>query len=56
MDGNGQKIILPPRGRYIGHSKHLRPDADPTFMQVDPGKPCGEYLRRFKQDPHFAAG
>lgn len=45
MDGNGQKIILPPRGRYIGHSKHLRPDADPTFMQVDPGKPCGASWR-----------
>ena len=49
MDSNSQRVIMPPRGRYVGHDKHLRPDADPTFMQVGPGKPCGEYLRRFWQ-------
>ena len=49
MGSQSEHIIMPPRGRYAGHDKHLRPEADPTFMQVGPGKPCGEYLRRFWQ-------
>jgi phenylpropionate dioxygenase-like ring-hydroxylating dioxygenase large terminal subunit len=42
-------IVSPPRGRYIGYSKNQRPEPDPEFMRVGPGKPCGEYLRRFWQ-------
>ena len=41
--------IRTPSGRYVGYSRNMRPEADPEFMQVGPGKPCGEYLRRFWQ-------
>lgn len=50
MDSSVQNVIVtPPRGRYVGHAKNQRPEPDPEFMRVGPGKPCGEYLRRFWQ-------
>src|SRR5947199_6441537 len=48
LDDSVKKVVIaPPQGRYIGHSKNQRPAPDPDFMLVGPGKPCGEYLRRF---------